>query len=244
MSVLCYIIYMRQNKNITKEQIVETYTNSDLSQIQAARILGCGRSKLIALMQKFSIPTKRKTRKIEGSITKWPELSNKDWLIEQLKTKSYGDIAKMLGTTRGNVGDRVRRFGLSSDQRTATMRGIKKKYPNGRFGKEAANWKGGRIITNHGNVGTENKCYVYIYSPNHPNKTKDNYVMEHRLIMEDKLGRFLDKKEIVHHIDGDKLNNSPENLELHTRESHLMEHKKAIQIIKDLKARIIELEST
>jgi hypothetical protein len=40
------------------------------------------------------------------------------------------------------------------------------------------------------------------------------YVREHRFIMEQFLGRKLSQKEHVHHIDGDKLNNSIENLRL------------------------------
>ena len=35
---------------------------------------------------------------------------------------------------------------------------------------------------------------------------------EHRKVAEEILGRPLQKGEIVHHIDGDKLNNAPENL--------------------------------
>ena len=40
------------------------------------------------------------------------------------------------------------------------------------------------------------------------------YIMEHILILEEKLGRFLEEHEMVHHIDGDKRNNSEENLYL------------------------------
>jgi len=81
-------------------------------------------------------------------------------------------------------------------------------------GEKNQNWKGGRYIA-HG--------YVMVYCPNHPTcqrrKSRSNYVFEHRLVMEKHLGRYLESHEIVHHVDGNKQNNSLENLRLfHTKQ--------------------------
>lgn len=59
--------------------------------------------------------------------------------------------------------------------------------------------------------------YVYVQAPTHPNKTKRNLVMEHRLVMEKFLGRYLLKTESVHHKNGIRNDNRIENLELWTK---------------------------
>lgn len=50
------------------------------------------------------------------------------------------------------------------------------------------------------------------------------YVMEHVLVAEKMLGRQMRNGEVVHHIDGDKLNNVPSNLHVCSRAEHKRLH--------------------
>lgn len=60
--------------------------------------------------------------------------------------------------------------------------------------------------------------YVWMLRPRHPRAYSGKYVPQHILVMEEKLGRYLDSKnESVHHINGDRSDNRIENLQLRTR---------------------------
>lgn len=52
----------------------------------------------------------------------------------------------------------------------------------------------------------------------------DRRVQEHRYVAEQMLGRSLTSAELVHHLDGDKTNNAPENLLVLTRREHHIVH--------------------
>jgi hypothetical protein len=59
--------------------------------------------------------------------------------------------------------------------------------------------------------------YVLIFEPSHPNAHRDGYVAEHTKVMAERLGRPLEPFEEVHHKNGIRSDNRPENLELWAR---------------------------
>lgn len=66
--------------------------------------------------------------------------------------------------------------------------------------------------------------YVYVYRPDHPHastsKTMTGYIREHRVVWEEANGRILGQDETVHHINGVKDDNRPENLIALSRSDH------------------------
>lgn len=76
----------------------------------------------------------------------------------------------------------------------------------GYLGDGNPKWRGGRTVSIHG--------YIYALAPDHPHATQRGYVMEHRLVMEQTIGRYLEAHEQVHHINHVRDDNRPENLQL------------------------------
>ncbi len=79
-------------------------------------------------------------------------------------------------------------------------------------------WRGGRKIRKDG--------YVLIVAPDdHPHPADHHlasglkYILEHRYVMEQHIGRYLEPDEVVHHIDENPSNNDISNLRLYSSQS-------------------------
>lgn len=66
--------------------------------------------------------------------------------------------------------------------------------------------------------------YDYAVIKEHPNATKHGYVLLHRAIVENHLGRLLNTNEVVHHKNENKKDNRIENLEIMEKEDHARLH--------------------
>lgn len=93
----------------------------------------------------------------------------------------------------------------------------KRKAAEAKKGALNPNWNGGKA-----NI----RGYVQILRPQHPAASFNGYVLEHRLVMEQILGRPLGSGEVVHHRDGNRSNNHPSNLQLFSdRGEHAAYHR-------------------
>lgn len=74
----------------------------------------------------------------------------------------------------------------------------------------------GRYKTKHG--------YIRLVIHSHPFAGKNGYIFEHRVVLEQRLGRYLLPQEVAHHINGIKDDNRPENLEVKDHAQHTIDH--------------------
>lgn len=88
-------------------------------------------------------------------------------------------------------------------------------------GSQNNRWKGGQYF--------DSKGYKFIKHPDHPNARKNGYVAESHLVISKVLKRPVDTRfEVVHHLNGIKTDNRPENIEIKTRKQHTSIHSSGV----------------
>jgi len=100
---------------------------------------------------------------------------------------------------------------------------LPKLKPAQQYGADHPNWKGGTSFDRYG--------YKLVYTPGrkaHP------YSYEHVLVAEQKIGRRMRKGEHVHHINGNKTDNHPDNLLVMTDTDHRKLHRQLERLAMDM----------
>ena len=143
---------------------------------------------------------------------------------------SSSEISEKVGLSAGCVRYRLAKAGFKLRSRKEGMRLAiaKGRWSRGAKGENNSNWKGGRHLHPQG--------YWRVYQPNH-HRAVGGYVWEHILIWEEANHEELPKDWVIHHLNGIRTDNRPENLVAITRKGH-----GRIEMAEVFKKRIRELE--
>jgi len=193
------MVYMNtHNKRKTKCYTGKKYYTSQLQRLNKRNAL------LIVLRKRQS--------ELYGNIESWAEMTQpqKIKFIEKLHWEenfTLRDIANLL--------DRSYSWLIEFKKKNPFKVKSRVKSLLDKTGGRSINWKGGRFLYTESEK--PHRQQWMIFKPEHPNANNRGYLPEHRLVMSEKLGRPLEKDEVVHHLDGNSLNNNPDNLQLMTR---------------------------
>jgi hypothetical protein len=148
--------------------------------------------------------TTRKTAPVVDFVAQLREAINR---LHFGQNRSLRDVARALNVPYPRVQTWARRHGIATKSRLDSLRD--------KYAGHGPNWTGGRTIFTPTRKGAS--PYAYVFRPDHPNANVRGYVFEHRWVMAEHLGRAIEPYEIVHHVDGNTLNNAVSNLEVRLR---------------------------
>lgn len=175
-------------------------------------------------------------------------LPTKDFLYDEyiIKRKSMGEIARENKIAVGSVYNYLKYYNIQTRKQAtpeqyerianknrgkpSKLKGTKKSKE---FCEKISKARKGdfRNPTAFGGNFKIKSGYRYIYNPTHPNASKDGYVMEHILVMEKRIGRYLKDYEVVHHINKIRNDNRIENLRLMSFREHASFHMRERQML-------------
>ncbi len=184
----------RRIKSYQKDEICQRYENGE-NPTQLAAEFG------------MSVTTLREIVKERGA-----RVNNKGGRYRKFTDTEIQTMQKMSdeGCSQESI---AHALGSSQNTISRVMRenGIQPGFRGKLHGEKHGSWRGGAHITDQG-------YREVLLDPTDPMapfmRNRVGYVLEHRLVLARKLGRPLARNETVHHINGDKLDNRTENLQI------------------------------
>jgi DNA-binding CsgD family transcriptional regulator len=181
-------------KTETEQQILAEYASGERASVIAKRH-GINR-KTVLISVRRNGGTIRDQRSASGRPIVPPESYVGKVLALRAKGLSQYAIGRQLRMSQAVISRVLRQNGLPTALRPE--------------GATHGMWKGGRTVTGEGYV----QCMVSTDDPMAPMRSRSGYVLEHRLVVARAIGRPLQPRETVHHINGDRKDNRLENLQL------------------------------
>lgn len=224
-TIMPKLIPILQNAEWLREQYKTKTTR------QIAKEIGSNPTSVANALRRHSIPIREAKR--PGP----KQLFDREWLTEQYKTKTAKEIAEEIGCSAGGVIGAMRRLKIkmreTGRKRISPLLNdpiwLKEQYATyGSAHKIAAILKCSQVTVSK--ALQKAKIAVNGISPTplrkyNKIKNKDGKMQpEHRVVMEEHLGRKLQSNEHVHHINGNTLDNSLTNLIVLTRSEHSKIH--------------------
>lgn len=210
--------------NLTDEQLIDEYVTQRMTSYQISDLHNIGNDAVWKHLKRLNIIRPRSGENSRFSI---PRIKEGDPLLDKAEPK-VGDIR--LGRAIGKP--KQGRFiwlpcNYCGEARWVPVAAKTGKVHGGSILCRKCVGKGGRLSTRSNGVMYTGEGYRavknYKGSPYHKMANKANYILEHRLIMAKHIGRCLYPWEVVHHINGDRLDNRIENLQLMTTSSHTID---------------------
>lgn len=182
-----------------REWLEMQYTQYGLSTDEIASHIGCTGKLVLRALTRLDIP-RRTPGKIREGVTRNDrneQLYSEEWLTDQYINlgRSPTDIALEVGCSESTLSGALARYK------------IHRKSPRPKTNAESLV----DVRRTKKNTSSTGKIYIRMWMPEHPNAV-GGYVLEHRLVCEKELGRYLTKKEVVHHLNDNSEDNRPENL--------------------------------
>ena len=187
---------------LTKEQLYDLYWNEELNIPQIATRLGIPKNSVQWYFIRLKIPTRTCSQARGVSIKRGDRtgvqltLSKKElYDLYWNQGLTLDDIAEQVGCSQMLVKKKMAKLGID---RRSVSDAAKLAFQNGRKGD--------------GRFQDSRDGYVYILKPEHHRADNRGYIREHILVWEEVNRKPLPKGWVVHHLNGIKGDNRPENL--------------------------------
>lgn len=184
----------------------DLYINQRLSIPEIAKVLRFDSASISRRLSRLGIPRRSHSESIKLAYTKGkckrgntvhiePELLRHLYSDQKM---TMGEISRQLHCSRTAVSRHIVQLGIKRTTfETKVLRGTVPSL------EKIKGWKGGRIVIEQG--------YVKIRNHKHP-RSRRGYILEHILVWEDFNEQRLPDGWVIHHLNGVKDDNRPENL--------------------------------